>query len=199
MYYINTTTNEYPITESEIRSRFPNTSFASPFTPPESYEFVAESLRPEIPNPVIQTLKENAPVKTENTWVRSWSIVSKFTEYTDSQGILHTVDDQEAEAIAADQAARAAAIQSSVIAATQQRLDAFARTRNYDGILSLCTYATSTVPKFRDEGQCGVIIRDLTWAKLYVILAEVQGGNRSIPNSFAEIEPELPTLQWSTE
>ena len=32
-----------------------------------------------------------------------------------------------------------------VVDATQRRLDDFARTRNYDGILSACTYATSTV------------------------------------------------------
>ena len=32
-------------------------------------------------------------------------------------------------------------IQAEIVAAAQQRLDDFARTRNYDGILSACTYA----------------------------------------------------------
>ena len=50
-------------------------------------------------------------------------------------------------------AAEALALQQSIVQATQARLDDFARTRSYDGILSACTYATSTVPKFQAEGQ----------------------------------------------
>ena len=46
------------------------------------------------------------------------------------------------------------------VAAVQVRLDDFARTRNYDGILSAATYATSTVSKFAAEGQCAVALRD---------------------------------------
>ena len=40
--------------------------------------------------------------------------------------------------------------------AIQEHLDSFARTRNYDGIMSAATYATSTVPKFHAEGQYAV-------------------------------------------
>jgi hypothetical protein len=91
-----------------------------------------------------------------------------------------------------------AAVQERIVQQTQQRLDAFARTRNYDGILSLCTYATSTVPKFQAEGQYGVTARDATWAKLYEMLAEVEAGTRPVPTGYADIEPELPVLQWPT-
>ena len=87
-------------------------------------------------------------------------------------------------------------IQKNVVDATQQRLDDFARTRNYDGILSLCTYATSAVPKFRAEGQYGVEARDATWAALYQILAEVEAGARPVPSGYADIEPDLPALTW---
>lgn len=87
-------------------------------------------------------------------------------------------------------------IQTEIVTATQQRLDDFARTRNYDGILSLCTYATSTVPKFQAEGQYGVTARDATWAKLYAMLSEVEAGTRPVPTGFADIEPELPALTW---
>lgn len=90
-------------------------------------------------------------------------------------------------------------IQAEIIGATQQRLDDFARTRNYDGILSACTYATSTVPKFQAEGQYAVNARDMTWVTLYQILGEVQAGTRPVPSSFADIEPDLPVLTWPTQ
>lgn len=84
----------------------------------------------------------------------------------------------------------------SVRQSVQERLDAFARTRNYDGILSACTYATSSVPKFATEGQYAVQARDATWAALYVLLAEVQSGTRPAPASFADVQPLLPVLEW---
>lgn len=87
-------------------------------------------------------------------------------------------------------------LQAEITQYTQQRLDDFARTRGYDGILSACTYATSPTDKFQMEGQYCVISRDSTWAKLYQILGEVQAGTRPIPSGYADIEPELPPLVW---
>lgn len=92
--------------------------------------------------------------------------------------------------------AAAALVTKEVTAATQKRLDDFAKTRAYDGILSLCTYATSPTTKFSVEGQYGVTARDATWAKLYEILAEVQAGTRPMPGGYADIEAELPVLTW---
>lgn len=92
--------------------------------------------------------------------------------------------------------AAAAKVTKEVTVATQRRLDDFARTRNYDGVLSACTYATSPTAKFSAEGQYCVEARDATWAKLYEILAEVQAGNRPMPGGYADIEAELPALVW---
>ena len=80
-------------------------------------------------------------------------------------------------------------------AAIQAHLDAFARTRNYDGIMSAATYATSTVPKFRAEGQYAVEARDLTWAKGYEIMDDVVSGTRPMP-TLEEVIAELPELKW---
>ena len=79
----------------------------------------------------------------------------------------------------------------------QARLDRWAQSRGYDGILSACTYATSQVPQFQAEGQRCVDLRDQTWARLYEILAEVDAGTRPVPLSLAEIEADLPVLAWS--
>lgn len=77
----------------------------------------------------------------------------------------------------------------------QQRLDDFARTRGYDSILSACTYATSTTPQFKAEGQRCVELRDATWAKATEIMQAVQSGARSMP-TWDELQAELPVLEW---
>ena len=87
-------------------------------------------------------------------------------------------------------------IKADIVTQTQGTLDAFAQTRGYDGILSLCTYATSPTQKFAVEGQYGVEARDATWAKLYEIMDEVQAGTRPMPTSFADVVSELPVLEW---
>ena len=81
------------------------------------------------------------------------------------------------------------------VAEIQKRLDDFARTRNYDGILSAATYATSAAAKFKTEGQYAVEARDLTWAKGYEILAAVEAGTRPLP-TLDELAAELPALVW---
>ena len=87
-------------------------------------------------------------------------------------------------------------IKAEILAATQQRLDEFAESRGYDGILSAASYVTSTVEQFATEGQRAVNLRDQTWAALYAMLAEVIAGTRSMPAGYADIEAELPTLEW---
>lgn len=78
----------------------------------------------------------------------------------------------------------------------QKRLDGFAKTRNYDGILSACTYATDPNPKFSADGKYCVSKRSETWAAAYTILAQVQAGTRPMPASIADIEADLPALGW---
>lgn len=87
-------------------------------------------------------------------------------------------------------------VKTLVIQKTQERLDSFAMTRGYDGILSACTYATSKVPQFASEAQACVNLRDATWSKLYLILEEVKLGVRPMPPSFTAIEADLPVPEW---
>jgi hypothetical protein len=88
-------------------------------------------------------------------------------------------------------------IKQWITTAVQSRLDTFAQTRNYDSILSACTYASSTVAQFASEGQQCVNVRDATWGKLYQIMQEVEAGTRPMPAGYADIESELPELAWA--
>lgn len=85
--------------------------------------------------------------------------------------------------------------QAIFVAAIQGHLDSFAQTRNYDGIMSAATYATSTIPKFAAEGQYAVEARDATWTKGYEILDAVLSGQRPMP-TIDEVIAELPPLKW---
>lgn len=84
---------------------------------------------------------------------------------------------------------------ADLTAAIQTHLDAVARTRNYDGILSLCSYAVSPHPKFGHEGLAGLAWRDSVWDAGYRILADVQSGARPAPTA-EELILELPTIVW---
>lgn len=112
-----------------------------------------------------------------------------------SQG-FEIVAGEDGAPVLADVAATPAQTQARFVAAIQGRLDEFARTRNYDSILSACTYASSSVAKFMAEGMRAVELRDQTWAAAYEILAQVQAGTRPMPAGISDIEADLPVLEW---
>jgi hypothetical protein len=194
--YINTQTKQYPVSESEIRSAFPNTSFPVPFQAPEQYSVVFTAPKPEYDRIIRSCIEDTPELTSKGTWQQTWKIIPAFTEYTDEEGVVHTVQEQEAAAIAKDTAEKMQAIQSEIIDQVQKRLDDFATTRYYNSILSACTYATSVVPRFKSDGQYCVNARDMTWGKLYELLDDVQSGKRPMPTGYAEIEAELPVLEW---
>ncbi|MBV5336780.1 MAG: hypothetical protein J0653_01915 [Deltaproteobacteria bacterium] len=90
-----------------------------------------------------------------------------------------------------------AEIIASLTQAVQARLDSEARTHNYDGILSLCSYVTSLDPVFKAEGQAGVEWRDACWRTAYQVMADVKAGMRGVPTS-EELVAELTTMEWPT-
>ena len=196
MQLINLETKQV-ITQSEFKGLFPNTSLPSNINYLDyGYAAVFPAPQPEH-NQVIEYCKEIAPVLTsKGTWEQQWEIQKRFQEYTDEEGVVHTVEEQEQEALAKDAETKAKALADSIVQQVQLRLDNFAKTKNYDGILSACTYATSVNPKFKAEGQYCVEARDNTWGTLYQILEEVQAGIRPAPSAYQDIEPELPILAW---
>lgn len=173
-------TNNIPEAYSigQLRRDNPQVSFPQNIPEPTLAEYSVYPLTPAdqpVYDSTTHRIEEGTPVQIDGVWTQAWNVIA----LTDEEVAQQQVE-----------------LQQNIVAQTQQRLDSFANTRNYDGILSLCTYATSTVTKFQAEGQYGVEARDATWAKLYEIMAEVQVGTRPMPTGFADIEADLPTLTW---
>lgn len=175
---VNDAVERYPYLIGDLLVENPNTSF--PASPDDALlaewgVFPVYATEPPAHDPLNESVEQATPTQINGLWTQSW-IVRPAT--------------------ADEIATRIEAIRGDVVNSTQARLDNFARTREYDGILSLCTYATSPSAKFAAEGQYGVEARDATWAKLYEILAEVQAGTRPMPSGYSAIEAELPALVW---
>lgn len=175
------TVEKYPCLLTDLCKDNPHVSFPTEFSQEllASFGVSAVVYTPAQFDSTIQVATENGCAYSEERqqWETSWMVRGKTTE---------------------ELAADTQYIKSVIVDQTQQRLDNFAKTRGYDGILSACTYATSTVPKFQQEGQYCVTARDSTWAGLYQILSEVEAGTRLMPAGFADIEPLLPKLSWPT-
>lgn len=91
-------------------------------------------------------------------------------------------------------------IKQSLINAVQSHLDATARAKGYDGILSAVSYAgDAIVPQFDIEGQSYKTWRSQVWAFCYAYLADVQEGTKEVPTA-SELIALLPTppepIQW---
>ena len=67
-----------------------------------------------------------------------------------------------------------------LITAVQTMLDNAAKAKNYDSILSACSYAAYP-NQFQAEGQEFLVKRSAVWAKCYEILGEVEAGTRPVP------------------
>lgn len=77
-------------------------------------------------------------------------------------------------------------------ASVQSELDRRARERNYDSIVSACSYAGALNP-FQAESIAFLSWRAACWQRCYQILADCKAGNRPIPEP-AELVAELPAL-----
>lgn len=90
-----------------------------------------------------------------------------------------------------------ARIQELITERVQQRLDRFANEHGYDGILSAVSYVSSTNTQWSTDAKTAIEARDLTWAALHELEADIQAGKVALPNTWAKVEAYLPTLSWT--
>lgn len=178
---------QWPLGEQIIVSANPNTSFAFPLSDQTLAEYGYAKFAyadPQTYDSEFQEAKEITPILINGVATQQWEIVEKYTAEEKAAYLVKKAEDAKV------------ALQASIVQQTQARLDDFAKTRNYDGILSACTYASSTNTTFQAEGQRAVQLRDDTWQALYNILGQVATQGRVV-NGFEDIEGDLPVLSWT--
>ena len=84
-------------------------------------------------------------------------------------------------------------IKNEMVAVIDNYLLETARSYGYDTILSMCTYATSAVERFQQQGQAAVNFRDATWSAAIAIMNEVVAGTRAVPTA-SELVAWLPKI-----
>lgn len=84
-------------------------------------------------------------------------------------------------------------IKSALIAGVQNHLDKKCQELGYDNGFACASYATSSVPKFKQEAEAYVLWRDQVWTYCYEQLALFEAGEREVP-ALDELIAELPVL-----
>jgi len=97
--YIDTTTNEWGLTQAAIMQRHPLTVFPDPFAPLEQYALVTDQPQPAF-DATTHKAVELAPLENEDGYLQQWEVVS-----LDEAELAQL----EAERLAAEKAARDAA------------------------------------------------------------------------------------------
>jgi len=176
------------ISVADFQARNPHTSFPRSVTAQSLAGFsgidVVSEAAPPSGEPWQHPVEDGAE-KVDGVWRTKYKLEPSFASQAEQDAYVANWTAQRHEALKA-----------SIVAAAQARLDDFAKTRGYDGILSASTYAASTNAQFAAEGTYAVAARDAMWGALYAMLAEVEAGTRDIPSAFSEIEGELPSLAW---
>lgn len=178
--WINALTQRVYRNQGEVRSDFPTVMIPEgmpDYALAEIGVFPVEPVTPSFDAAAFKAV-ELAPILLNGVFYQAWDIQPLGVMQADAK-----------------RTERNDALLSEVIDAIQLRLDNKARERGYDGILSLCSYATSKNQKFGPEGAAGVVWRDALWEKGYEILEAVRYGSRPIP-TVDEVLAELPAMEW---
>lgn len=75
----------------------------------------------------------------------------------------------------------------------QAHLDAVAKARGYDNIMSACCYAAAP-NTYQTEGQAFIQWRAAVWEYCYQVMADVENGLRTIP-TISSMVAELPIME----
>lgn len=87
------------------------------------------------------------------------------------------------------------AIQKQYTDAVQKWMDDTAHARGYDDIFTAISYADSSVPKFKAEGQACKDWRDKVWVSCYAYMDDVLAGKEPLV-PVEDLIKRLPQIEW---
>jgi len=157
---------------------YPHVSFGSTFVPPPEFAEVVAKEPPSF-DPYSQILIEKAPKLYRGVYSQQWEVLD-LDQRTIQENAIKRID----------------AMKDSYMSAVQLHMDSEAKKKGYDNILSACTYANSTIPKFKAEGKAAVLWRDQIWDYCFVNIQSMQDGTRSLPKDIQSFIEELPKINW---
>lgn len=173
---LNGAVDRYPYSVAELKKDFPNTSFSQNVEKSDLSAFNVFEVLP-VARPVVDYTKvvlEEKPALISGKWTQVWLV----RDATDSEK-------EKAFAV----------VRAGYGAQVQNHLNVVVRLRDYDDIVSACSYVSSTNPKYSAEGQSCVAWRDAVWEETYKILDDVWAGIRPLP-TIEELLSELPSIVW---
>jgi len=88
--------------------------------------------------------------------------------------------------------------QAQYATAIQGHIDATARSKGYADGVACASYITSTMPGWQAEAAVFVPWRDSVWLSAYLIMGQVQAGQRPAP-TIESLIAELPVIDWPGE
>lgn len=134
-----------------------------------------------------------ARIKTSNGW-------ENLTCHKYSTGIEKEVWDarEDFEFLPANDETSPESLHKLIQKAVQDVLEAKAREKEYDNVLSIATYATSTDPVYHAQGVKFVKWRDECWRYCTDIENNYKAGVIPMP-TFDEIMKGLPTMEWDDD
>lgn len=82
---------------------------------------------------------------------------------------------------------------------TQDLLDQFAKSRDYDSIEKLCSYKDSVIDAWASEAAQGILVRDGTWQAFHEAINAIDKGEVGLFRTFSELRQKFPAAVWETE
>ena len=179
--YVKATNNiaeTYPYSIGDLRRDNPNTSFPKSPTDTLLADWdiypVTIAQDPAYDPRTHRVVNDALPTLINGAWILNKSIIEMAQDEKDAYRVK-TVREYEL--------------------AVQRHMDEKVKEREYDSMISACTYASSNNLKYGPEGQACLNWRDSVWDKCYEVLGEVDAGTRQ-PPTIDELIAELPTLTW---